>query len=224
MALQWICAHLLAQLVCIATVSAGYGLAKLFGIATPNSARTFLSAAFVIGVVTELIYVAASAWLRGAVLQQVLPRFRMLPWLAVVGGYMLAMALLSGFSTVMPADGTRKVTEVTADFLMKGLITSTVMGAIFGLLVGSLEALVIRRAAEGAGLWILMNMVAWSGALSMLVTSSLLLVKAAPMSATMIVAVGFAMKITSALIIAVLTLPAVLYITPRMIEPVPLQA
>ena len=200
MALQWIGAHLLAQLVCIATVSAGYGLAKLFGIATPNSARTFLSAAFVIGVVTELIYVAASAWLRGAVLQQVLPRFRMLPWLAVVGGYMLAMALLSGFSTVMPADGTRKVTEVTADFLMKGLITSTVMGAIFGLLVGSLEALVIRR------------------------TSSLLLVKAAPMSATMIVAVGFAMKITSALIIAVLTLPAVLYITPRMIEPVPLQA
>lgn len=220
-ALQWIGAHLLAQLVCIATALTAYSVARLFGITMPASAKAFLSAAFAIGLVTELIYVAASAWLRGAVLQQVLPRFSMTPWLIVVGGYMLAMALLTGFSTVIPADATRAAAEVNLDTVMKGLMVTTIMGAMFGLLVGSLEALVIRRAAEGAGVWIVMSMVAWSAALSLLVVSSLLLVKIDPMSSMLMMAAGFAMKLVSALVIAVLTLPALLAITPRMIEPAP---
>lgn len=220
LALQWVGAHLLAQLVCIVTASAGYGLAKLFGLTPPGSARTFLSAAFAIGLVTELIYVTASAWLRGRVLRKVLPRFSMTPWLIVVGGYMLALALLSGFSTVVPAEGMRPQPGVSTDMLMKGVMVSTIAGALFGLLVGSLEAIVIRRAAEGTGVWILASMIAWSAALTALVSSSLLLVQVDPASPSMLVA-GFAMKIVSALIVALLTLPALLAITPRMIEPAP---
>lgn len=218
---QWIGAHLLAQVVCVAMASAGYSIAKLFGIATPASPKAYLSVAFALALVTELIFVVASAWLRGAVLRQVLPRFQMTPWLVVVGGTMLAMALLSEFSTKVPADGARAAAGLTTDALMKGLMVSTVAGGIFGLLVGTLEALVIRRAAEGAGLWVLMSAVAWSAAVSLLVTSSLLMVKLDPMSSAMAVAAGFAMKFASALLIALLTLPALLAITPRTIQPAP---
>ncbi len=218
---QWIGAHLLAQVICLVTASIGYGGAKLLGIATPDSPKSYLSVAFALALVTELIFVVASAWLRGAVLRQVLPRFQMVPWLIVVGGYLLAMALLSGFSTKVPIDGARAAADLTADALVKGLMVSTVLGAIFGLLVGSLEALVIRRSAEGAGLWVLMTMVAWSAALSFLVVSSLLLVKLDPMSATMSMATGFALKFASALLIGLLTLPALLAMTPRLIQPEP---
>ncbi len=217
-ALQWIGAHLLAQVVCIATATLAYGLALALGIPT-GPTQSYLSAAFALILATELIFVVASAWLRGSVLRGVLPRFEMAPWMIVVGLYMLAFALLSGFSTRLPtADATPAAASMTMSALMNGAMIATIMGAIVGLLVGGLEALVIRRAAEGAGLWVLMTMVAWAALLALLVSASLLLVTLGATSGMAAIAGGIALKFASALLLALLTLPAVLHITPRMIE------
>jgi hypothetical protein len=107
---------------------------------------------------------------------------------------------------------------------MNGIMIGGIMGAIVGLLVGGLEALVIRRAAEGAGLWVLMTMVAWGAVLAMLTSSSMLLVTFGATSGMAAIAGGVALKFASALLLALLTLPAVLHITPRMIEPSPASA
>jgi hypothetical protein len=219
-AMQWIGAHLLAQVVCIAIALLTLGIAKVLGIAT-GAMPSYLSVAFALMLAMEAMFIAASAWLRGSVLRRVLPRFEMAPWMIVVALYMLAFTLLSGFSTRLPAvDTTPQAVSMTASALMNGII----MGAIVGLLVGGLEALVIRRAAEGAGLWVLMTMVAWGAVLAMLTSSSMLLVTFGATSGMAAIVGGVALKFGSALLMAVLTLPAVLHITPRMIEPSPASA
>jgi hypothetical protein len=223
-AVQWIGAHLLAQVVCIATALLMLGIAKVLGIAT-GPMPSYLSVAFALMLAMEAIFIAASAWLRGSVLRRVLPRFEMAPWMIVVALYMLAFALLSGFSTRLPAvDTTPQAASMTTSALMNGAMIATIMGALVGLLVGGLEALVIRRAAEGAGLWVLMTMVAWGAMLAMLTSSSMLLVALGATTGMAALAGGVALKFGSAMLMAVLTLPAVLHITPRMIEPSPASA
>jgi hypothetical protein len=223
-AMQWIGAHLLAQVVCIAIALLTLGIAKVLGIAT-GAMPSYLSVAFALMLAMEAMFIAASAWLRGSVLRRVLPRFEMAPWMIVVALYMLAFTLLSGFSTRLPAvDTTPQAVSMTASALMNGIMIGSIMGAIVGLLVGGLEALVIRRAAEGAGLWVLMTMVAWGAVLAMLTSSSMLLVTFGATSGMAAIAGGVALKFASALLLALLTLPAVLHITPRMIEPSPASA
>lgn len=223
-ALQWIGAHLLAQVVCIGTATLAFGLARLLGIAT-GPAASYLSVAFVLMLATEAIFIVASAWLRGSVLRRVLPRFEMVPWMIVVAGYMLAFALVSGFSTRLPTtDVAPAAVSLSATALLNGGMIATIMGAIVGLLVGGLEALVIRRAAEGAGVWVLMTMVAWAAMIAMLMMSSVLLLTLGATTGMAALAGGVAMKFASALLMALLTLPAVLQITPRVIQPAPVPA
>lgn len=222
-AMQWIGAHLLAQVVCLLTGLLALGIAKALGIAT-GPMPSYLSVAFVLMLAMEAIFVVASAWLRGAVLRRVLPRFEMVPWMVVVAVYMLTFALLSGFSTRLPTADVTPAAAITTTALLNGAMIATIMGAIIGLLVGGLEALVIRRAAEGSGLWVLMTMVAWGALLGMLVTSSLLLVTFGATSGMAAIVGGVALKFASALLLALLTLPAVLQITPRVIQPSPVPA
>ena len=56
---------------------------------------------------TELVYAFAAAYLRGAVLRQLLPNFPMLTWSAVVISYLTIFPLISALSAsgVRPAPG-----------------------------------------------------------------------------------------------------------------------
>lgn len=88
-------------------------------------------------------------------------------------------------------------------------------GLIMGMIVGTIEAFVIRRAAEAAAFWAMMTACAWSaGAALAFLLGSIAMIKP-DLSATTIAIVGVTAKLLMGAMAGLITLPALEQLKPR---------
>lgn len=212
---QWIAAHVSAQLICLGTAAAAYGIATLVGANDPAAGAALKNVAYGLAILTELIYAFAAASLRGAVLRQVLPVFPMRLWVAVVVGYIMLLGLMSGFTTSSVAPAARVAPQLTTSYVLFGVMLSLISGTVVGVAIGAIEALVIRRAADGAAYWAVWMAVAFSASMAVVLAIGTAMLMVPDLSATTIMAIGVVAKLLVGLLMGALTLPALLHITPR---------
>ncbi len=211
---QWLLAHVLAQLVCLGTAAGVYGLSHVIGATDPAAGQAMKTLALVLGLATELIYVVALAMLRGTVLRRVLPGFPMLAWTFAVTGALMFVPLLLAV-TGSNAAPIKTVPQLTNAMLLSGFGFVVVLGFVFGLLVGSVEALVLRKVARGGGQWIKWSGFAWGGAMVAVYATGLIAVKNPQLSIASLAVLSVVMKIAQGLMIGAATLPALERLEPR---------
>jgi hypothetical protein len=211
---QWVAAYVAGQAICVVTAAAAFGIATLIGANDPAASGTLKGVAVALAVVTELIFVIAITTMRGLVLRQVLPAFRFRLWIAVVAGAMMALYALSGASSFEQA-AARTTQEMTLSLLMFALVGASIASLIVGLLFGALEAMVIRRAADGAIVWALMTGLGWSvGTVTLIAVGGAVLIYPglSPVAMAVLAAVA---KIAGGAVVALATLPALKQLRPR---------
>jgi hypothetical protein len=213
---QWIAAHIAAQLICLTVAAAAYGLATLVGANDPAAGALLKQAAFGLSIAVELIYAVAAAMLRGAVLRQVLPAFPMRLWVVAVAGYLMVFGLLSGLAGQNPAPVARGAAQIGGTLMLQGIAMCALLGLLMGLVVGTIEALVLRRAADGAICWALLTAVAWSAGITVVFVAGRVMLMAPGLSMNAMMALGALTKLVVAIVVAAITLPALRQLQPRL--------
>ena len=213
---KWLGVNVLAQVICVVTAGAAYGVVRLIGADDPAAGASLKNVAYGLTIGTELVFAMSVATLRGVVLRQVLPSFPLLLWIGVVIAYLMSLHFVTGLS---PGSNTpvavRTPTQMSAGLFMLGIGMTAFAGLIMGTIVGTIEALVIRRASEGAAFWAVMTACAWSaGAVLAFVLGSLVLMKP-DLSDTTIALAGAAAKLAMGAMAGLITLPALKQLKPR---------
>jgi hypothetical protein len=186
---QWVMAHVVAAAVCVVTAFAASGLAKVFGFAAKDATPAAKYAAVALVVIVEVIYALTYAYLRGAVLRQLLPKFPMRAWCLVIVGMILAIATVAGFSANTVTKTPQTASAFTADKIPMLLLAVSIASLVIGLIIGTIEALVLRRVATGGGVWAMLSSVAFAaGAIVFALGSSLVLLQPGLGEATMLLA------------------------------------
>ena len=212
---QWVRAHVLAQVVCLAAAAGVYGLSQLIGANDPGASQTLKTVAIALALGGELIYAVAAAYLRGAVLRQLLPGFPLLGWSLVVVGYLMVTAM---FTTLTGNDASAPLKtspQITAPILLAGFGFLAVLGLVFGLAIGAIEALVLRTVARGTGQWIKWSGLAWGGAMLLIYVAGMVALKNPGLSPFTLALLGGAIKLAFGLVVGAATLPALTKLTPR---------
>jgi hypothetical protein len=211
---QWVGAYVAGQVICVTTAAAVFGIATFIGANDPAATGTLKGVAVALAVLTELIFVFAITTMRGLVLRQVLPAFPIRLWVVVVAGAMMALYALSGASSFGQATA-RANPEMTSSLLMFALVGASFASLIVGLIFGAIEAMVIRRAADGAIAWALITAVGWSaGTVTLIAVGGAVMLYPGHSPAATAVLAGMA-KIAGGAVVALATLPALKQLRPR---------
>jgi hypothetical protein len=156
---QWILAYAGAAAVGAVGIFAATQLTSLFGLQAADAGWTARGIAVALFAAVELIYGLAYAHLRGAVLRQMLPNLPMRTWYIVIGGLMAIFGAIVGISANGVANGTTAA-SISADQLLVGMIGMSVVGLVFGTVIGTAEALLMRKTAASTGWWVAISAVA----------------------------------------------------------------
>jgi hypothetical protein len=213
---QWVGANILAQVICLATAGAAYGVARLIGADDPAAGASLKNIAYGLTLGTELVFAISVAALRGVVLRKVLPGFPLLLWIGVVLAYLMTLHFITGLS---PASNTpvtvRTTTQMSAGLFVLGIGMTAFAGLIMGTIVGTIEALVIRRVSEAAAFWAMMTACAWSAAAVLAFVLGSLAMMQPGLSDTVIAIVGAVAKLAMGAMAGLITLPALKQLKPR---------
>ena len=172
-------------------------------------------------------YIVMTVWMRGAVLRPLVPRFSIPGWVAAavltsllmlaltVGGSLIGLAVSKGlavshrppFSVPVPA-GLLAVPFILGA-VIGGETIGVVSGALPGLLVGVIEALVVGRATYSIGTWTLWTAAAWSMIFTIILFHIVLVVVYPSVSHGILTAIAGPMPILFGIVAALATLPAV---------------
>ena len=213
---NWVKANIMAALI---SVAAGLAVLVVGHALGEGKADAGMVAQVVIALTHALASVAtlaAYAVLPGRVLRQKLPRFPMRAWIVlhVVAG--LLIGIYTGYGALEPTTDSNELTEqlATLPIMIGILFGGPLVGAIFGLVVGSFQALIMRRAARGLGLWIGFSVIA-----GMLSVTVMMAVGFTALPPTVSNVMGQVLMLITAflteIIMAVVMLPAVARLTPR---------
>jgi hypothetical protein len=212
---RWIKANTVAAAIYAVFGTLTFVTDKLLGINDPATATAFRGIAAAIALAGSIVPIIAYAMLTGAVLREKLPAFSQRGWIAVHGS--IGAVLGIGFATFVLFGGSASSNEPlptpSMPVLLVGLAIAGVFAAIFGALVGGLQALVLRKAATGTGRWILLSAIATLLALVVIVAVAYALGQNSSGFAG-----GLAMQVTTfaAMIgAAVIMLPGLNRLTPR---------
>ncbi|MBX9776438.1 MAG: hypothetical protein K2Y71_18830 [Xanthobacteraceae bacterium] len=149
---QWIKANAIGVTLWTASASASFPAGQVLGINRPPAS---------VGLQTAFVVVASAAmtssflvlgYLSAVVLRTKLPAFPMQRWLALYFVLSVISSLVQAFSWLTP-ETEQNLDSVRAD-IVAAAIGSVVISSIISVVVGSLQALILRPAAQGLGLWI----------------------------------------------------------------------
>jgi hypothetical protein len=160
---NWIKANTVAAAVYAVFGILTFASDKLLAINDPTTAMTFRGIAAAIALVSTIVPIIAYAMLTGAVIGEKLPAFSKRGWITMHGpiGAILGIGL-AAFVLFRTASNNAPVPTPSLPELMIGLGIAVVVTAMFGALMGGLQALVLRKAATGTGSWIVLSAVATS--------------------------------------------------------------
>ena len=206
---QWIKANAIGAVINLVITFVAFLIGQALGV-SEKGASAALQVIFVLFATAALAFgLFVLGYLSGVVLRTKLPAFPMRTWLAFYGVLGAVFGSVSAFAWLtpeMPTDPEPVETAVVLGLMLGAAIAGIVISAA----VGSLQALILRRAAEGLGRWIACCAVA--GVLFVLIVPAVLY---GPQS-------GFAQELVLQLVTLVVTilaavilLPAVLRLAPR---------
>lgn len=200
---RWLAACMTSQLICVGALAGSGMLAQRMQWLTGSPEKIALD--LIVAAVFGLTY----GYLRGLVLRTGLARFPMRLWCLSIA----AVALI-----ITPPHPTA-LFDITiaspAPVLLRALSPVVINGLIYGLLVGFVEALVMRRAAFGLMRWAVLSTFAWSFAfaistLGLTLTSAWLMPKLGYEITTSL------WSLVMAPLVALLMLPALHGLTPQL--------
>jgi hypothetical protein len=184
-------------------------LGQLLGVNEPDVA-TVVQVGYVVVATAALTFgIVVLGYLSGVVLRTKLPAFPMRNWLALYIGMGAIFGLISASAWLTP-ESSQDIGPVESDIVATVTFGAAIAGATIAAAIGAAQALILRSAAQGLGLWVPCG--ALAGTLFALVVPAVLY---GPQS-------GFAQELVIELVTlmvtilaAVVLLPAVLRLRPR---------
>lgn len=199
-----VAAAMIAGLASVAVYSVKNGMGATAGQADSGALLVLYFAATVLYGVSG----TAGGLFTGAVLQRVVRRLPVRTWIVLHA----LMSIFSGLAVEM-MDQSRTDRASDAAALDPGVLPSSIIfGAAIGTIAGGLEALVLKPVAEGLGAWIKWSATGYAAAWMLLVSGTALLQPDAGFTGELL---NEALSFAAALIIGLLTLPALAALQPR---------
>mgnify|MGYP001408550548 CR=1 FL=1 len=150
---QWIKANAIGAVVNIAVAFVAFLTGQVLGVSEPG-ASTVVQVGFVAIATAALAFgLFALGYLSGVVLRTKLPAFPMRNWLALYVMLGVIFGLISSVAWLTP-ENSQDVGPVDTDIVVGLAVGAAIAGAAISAAVGALQALILRPAAEGLGLWI----------------------------------------------------------------------
>jgi hypothetical protein len=205
---RWIKANIAAAIISGLASFGIYLVKNAAGAGDPEPGADALLILYIAAIVFSGFAGMAGGVLTGAVLQRIIRRLPVRTWIALH----TMMSIGVGVAVeLMDASRTEKASEAMT--LDPGVLPSSIIfGAAIGAMVGGLEALVMRPVASGLGPWVKWSAVGYAAAWLLLVTGAALLGTGGGLSSELVnEALGFA----AAVIVGLLTLPALSLLQPR---------
>src|SRR5262249_14915353 len=128
-------------------------IGQALGINEPGTSKV-LQAFFVVIATAALAFgLFVLGYLSGVVLRTKLPAFPMRNWLAL---YTVLGVIFGSISTIawLAPETSPDVGPVDADIVVGLAMGAAIVGVAISVFIGALQALILRPAAEGLGLWI----------------------------------------------------------------------
>lgn len=147
---RWLLVCTLSQLICVAALSLGGMLAQRMQWLTGSPEKIALDLA------TAAIFALTYGYLRGSVLRAGLARFPLRLWCLAAA----AVALI--LTPPAPKFVFDIAVSSPASVIVSALSPVAFDGLVYGLVIGGVEALVMRRAAFGLTLWAFSSGFAWA--------------------------------------------------------------
>ena len=206
---QWIKANAIGAVINVTVTFVAFLVGQLLGV-NENGASAALQTFFVLFATVALGFgLLAMGYLSGVVLRSKLPAFPMITWLALYVVFGAVFGSISAFAWLRPEIPTDPEPVDTA--LVVGLMLgAAVVGVMISATVGSLQALILRPAAEGLGSWIVCCAVA--GLLFMLIVPAVLYGPQSGLAQELVIEL---VTLVVIILAAVILLPAVLRLRPR---------
>jgi hypothetical protein len=150
---QWIKANVIGGIVNVVLAFLAFVLGRMLGVSDPDASGVVQTIYVVIATAALTLGVVALGYLMAVVLRTRLPAFPMRGWLALYLVTGVIFGLISSFSWIAPE---AKADEGPYEFdLVVGLMFGAMIaGVVAGAALGALQALILRSAARGLGLWI----------------------------------------------------------------------
>lgn len=169
---RWIKASFVAALISAVGSLIIYGEKQLTGAGVPDAGTASLVLHLGAMVVISAIDGAVYGILTGAVLQRALPSLPVVGWMVlhaamIVLGVLVVEALESFPFALEAAENSPDSAPVLRSRIGLALL-GLVLGAVLGVAIGSLQALVLRRAAQGVRAWITYSTLAYAAAYGVL--------------------------------------------------------
>jgi hypothetical protein len=193
---------------------------KLLGLSELTTGVLFRGIGGVIVFVAMVLMFVAYAMLTGAALGEKLPGLSWRGWIAMNVGIGVVVGAIVGAATLFGPPPSSAPAEMPSRMIMLvgAVILSLIVGPILGAVIGGLQALVLRRAAAGAGVWILWSMI--GSTVTLLVVTCVLLTFAGSSMDSSKLSFGGQLAMQAALfaatvLCAAIMLPALKRLTPR---------
>lgn len=208
-AAQWVKANTIGGVINVAVTFLAFLLGQALGV-SEKGASVVLQTGFVVVATAALVFgLVVLGYLSGVVLRTKLPAFPMRSWLALYVVLGVIFGLVSAFAWLTP-DGATDSDPVDGDLVVGLAVGAAIAGTVLAAIVGSLQALILRPAAEGLGRWIACSAVA--GALFLLIVPAVVYGPQSGFGQELTVELG---TLVITILAAVILLPAVLGLRPR---------
>lgn len=206
---QWIKAHAIGAILNIALTFVAFLVGQLLGVNEKDASPVVQIGFVAVATAALALGLVILGYLSGIVLRTRLPAFPMRNWLVLYVVLGIGFGLISAIAWLTP-DTSADLDPVGSDLVVGLAIGAAVAGAVLATIVGSLQALILRPAAEGLGLWIACSAIA--GVLFLLLVPAVLYGPQSGFGQELMVELG---TLVMTVLAAVILLPAVLRLRPR---------
>jgi hypothetical protein len=206
---QWIKANTVGGVINVVVAFLAFLLGQMLVVSDPETSLIIRGGFVVVAGAAIAFAVVVLGYLCGVVLRSKLPAFPMRTWLLLYGVLGVMFGLISAFAWLTP-EGAPDPTPTDIDLVVALSIGAAIIGAVMGAAMGSLQALILRPAAQGLGRWIVCSVLA--GMLFLLIVPAVVY---APQSAFATEVVVEFVTLVVTVLAAVILLPAVNRLRPR---------
>ena len=210
---RWIKANIVAGIISGVASFAVYAVKHAVGAAGPQAEFGALLILYIAAIAFPGLAGAAGGVLTGAVLQRIIRRLPARSWIALHAGMSVVVGVAVELMDMSRSTGASEAPSPDPAVLPSSVVVGAIVfGAISGTIVGGLEALVLRQAATGMAAWVKWSAAAFAAAWLLLVTGATLLAPGGGLTSEL---VNQALSFAAAVIVALLTLPALRLLQPR---------
>ena len=206
---QWIKANAIGGAINLAVTFAAFVIGRVLGVSETGTSGV-LQAGFVVVATAALAFgLFVLGYLSGVVLRTKLPAFPMRNWLALYGVLGVIFGLISAYAWLTP-ETPQDTDPVDTDIVLGLALGAAIAGVAISAAVGSLQALILRPAAIGLGLWI--GCCAIAGALFALIVPAVIYGPESGFAQELVIEI---VTLGVTILAAVILLPAVNRLRPR---------